>query len=90
MVGASSRVAIVIVARPASLRSALDLVSKPAEVLVQPIEDFAFGRVGGEIADPRGLGGISAQLLDGRLIILHARPVLVQRIMAAGVTHLTG
>jgi hypothetical protein len=88
MVGASSRVAVV--ARPASLRSALNLVSEPSEVLVQPIEDFALGCVGGEIADPRGLGGIPAQLLDGRLIILHARPVLVQRTMAAGVTHLTG
>jgi hypothetical protein len=61
--------------RTRSLCGALDFIGKPGKVFVQSIEYFALGLVCGEIADQRGLGSVASQFLDGRLIILHGRPL---------------
>ena len=40
----------------------------------QPREHFALGRVGRQIADYRGLGGIRMQLFKGSLIVPYGKP----------------
>jgi hypothetical protein len=49
----------------------LNFVGQPVEMLAQSVEHRAFGLVGGEIADQRGLGGTLSKFFDGRPKFFH-------------------
>jgi len=51
--------------------AASTLVSEAGEVIVQPAVHFPLGRIGRQIADQRGLGGIFTKLFERGLIVLH-------------------
>jgi hypothetical protein len=49
----------------------LDLVGKPTEMLMQPVEHVALVAVSGEMADQRGVRGVSTKLLERSEVIIH-------------------